>query len=309
MKIIFAGTPENAAVTLRELVASGVEVAGVITRADALVGRKQVLSSSPVANAAESLGLKVIKTNQIDDQVIEKIKSLKADVGVVVAYGGFLSEAALASISKGWFNLHYSLLPKLRGAAPVQHAILSGEQITGVSIFKLNTGMDSGDVFLQIPTKIEPGETSGRLLQRLTNLGVSGLLQALPEIISELKAGLVQDHSLKTFAPKISRAQAKIRWNTKAKDVERLVLAMNPEPMAWTTLQNKDIRISQVIDTLNESSIREPGTVWESAGKVFVACAETTAVELLEIQPAGKSFMNAADWYRGANQKGDVFFD
>lgn len=305
LKVIFAGTPENAASTLRALVESGVEIVGVLTRKDAPVGRDRVLEPSPVAIEAQALGIKVIRANSIDDFVLKEITGLGADLGLIVAYGALLDGRALKALDRGWINLHYSLLPKYRGAAPVQRAILNGEKETGVSVFQLDKGMDTGPVFISVPTIIEPGENSSRLLDRLTALGVSALLELLPGIVSGLAKARPQNEEDRSFAPKISRVDAKIDWQVSARLIENLVNAMNPEPMAWSTLNEAPIRILAARETQQIGYPIAFGQVVLDEGNVIVGCNESQLL-LQEVQPAGKSPMSASDWMRGQQKKDSV---
>lgn len=305
LKVIFAGTPQNAASTLRALVESGIEVVGVLTRKDAPVGRDRVLEPSPVANEAQALGIRVIKANSIDNDVLNQIVILGAEIGLIVAYGAFLDGRALESLDKGWINLHYSLLPKYRGAAPVQRAIQNGEQETGVSVFQLDKGMDSGPVFMSVPTLIEPGENSSRLLGRLTAIGVSALLELLPGIASGISKAKPQNDVEKSFAPKVSRADAKINWKLSARVIENLINAMNPEPMAWSTLDDVSIRILAARETHQITPAVAFGQVVLSEGNVIVGCNQSQLL-LQEVQPAGKSPMSASDWMRGQQKKDSV---
>lgn len=305
LKVIFAGTPQNAASTLRALVESGIEVVGVLTRKDAPVGRDRVLEPSPVANEAQALGIRVIKANSIDNDVLNQIGILGAEIGLIVAYGAFLDGRALESLDKGWINLHYSLLPKYRGAAPVQRAIQNGEQETGVSVFQLDKGMDSGPVFMSVPTLIEPGENSSRLLGRLTAIGVSALLELLPGIASGISKAKPQNDVEKSFAPKVSRADAKINWQLSARVIENLINAMNPEPMAWSTLDDVSIRILAARETHQITPAVAFGQVVLSEGNVIVGCNQSQLL-LQEVQPAGKSPMSASDWMRGQQKKDSV---
>lgn len=305
MRVIFAGTPPNAAATLLALKESGVDIVGVLTRTDAPVGRKKLLTQSPVAATAQALGIPIVKANQVDEHTLSQLASLGADLGVVVAYGAFLSETALNFLPKGWINLHYSLLPALRGAAPVQHAILQGLGSTGVTAFQLNKGMDTGPILLQAPTLIEPNESAGRLLARLTDLGISVLLELLPGIAAGIARQIPQEESAATFAPKIHRSHARIDWNQPAPTIHKQVLAMNPEPMAWTTFGEDNFRISNAIEFNGPSLKAEPGTVQLVGDKVLVACHEGT-LQLIDVQPAGKNEMSAVDWLRGARNKEHV---
>lgn len=307
MKIIFAGTPKNAALTLRALKNSGIEIAGVITRCDAPVGRKNNLEPSAVAIEAESLGLSVLKTNAIDDAALSKMKDFDADLGVVVAYGAFLGTKALNSLDKGWINLHYSLLPKYRGAAPVQHAILNGESQTGVTVFQIEIGMDSGPTYISVPTAIEPGESAERLLDRLTTLGSTALLEILPAIAAGIAQSTAQQESAKSFAPKISRVEAEINWNKPAAQIENLINAMNPEPMAWSTLDSNPIRVISGRESRLKNAEISIGQVLVIEGDVVVGCQRSGLI-LEEIQPAGKSPMSAVDWMRGQKNKGPLVF-
>lgn len=305
MKILFAGTPANAAKTLRLLSEAGIEIVGVLTREDALIGRKRVLTPSPVASEASRLGLPVIKRNSVDDSTLKQIGALDADIGVVVAFGSILNKQALEILKLGWVNLHYSLLPKFRGAAPVQHALLQGESTTGVTVFQLDEGMDTGPILLSVPTTIEPGENSGRLLDRLTTIGASALLEILPSISAGIAKPISQDEDGKSFAPKILRDQAQISWALEAEAIQRVVLAMNPEPMAWTTFNGEPFRVLEARVFKGQMDSGTVGSVIEKDGKAIVRCLDSQ-LELVQVQPAGKNPMNGADWLRGHSSKGQV---
>lgn len=307
MRVIFAGTPINAATTLIALKNSGIDVVGVLTRTDAAIGRKKILTPSPVAEAAEALNIPVIKANQVDHVTLEKIMDLNADLGVVVAYGTFLNEEALSSLPKGWINLHYSLLPALRGAAPVQHALLQGLSSTGVTAFQLDLGMDTGPVLLQAPTTIEQNENAGRLLSRLTELGISVLLEILPAIAAGIAVSKTQDGSAASFAPKISRVDAQIDWSESAERIENKVRAMNPEPMAWTILEAESFRVLEARAWSDLATDDLVGNVQLRDNKVLVRTA-SGSLELITVQAAGKNEMSASDWFRGVKNKENVVF-
>ena len=302
MRVIFAGTPQNAAATLIALNKSGIDIVGVLTRTDAPVGRRKVLTQSPVADAAQVLGIPIVKANQVDENVINQLQSFKADLGIVVAYGAFLSEATLQLLPKGWINLHYSLLPQLRGAAPVQHALLQGFSSTGVTAFQLDKGMDSGPILSRAETVIEPNENAGRLLDRLTHLGISVLLELLPGIAAGIAKQIPQDQSVATFAPKIDRSKAQIDWKQSATKIQHLVRAMNPEPMAWTTLGDLSFRILEAREFAGLNLPATPGTVHLVEQKLVVVCGQGS-LQLITVQPAGKNEMTASDWYRGTQNK------
>ena len=297
--LIFAGTPPNAARTLEYLVQQGFEVRLVITRPDAPVGRKRVLTESAVAATAQKLGIDVYKTNSVDDAAIAKISQTGCETAVVVAYGALLKQPALDALENGWFNVHYSLLPKWRGAAPVQHAILAGDKSTGVTLFKIDQGLDSGPVVASVPTQIQPGETSERLLSRLTELGCTLLGQELPGILLKNHRLVVQDETTEvTAAPKLTREHARIDWTEQARLIEQKVLAMNPEPGAWALLNGETFKIHDA-RVVASSENGPAGTVVAVDGKVIVSTGESF-IELLEVQPAGKQSMSARDWARGA---------
>lgn len=297
MRILFAGTPVNAAVTLRELVKGGFEISAVLTREDAAVGRAKTLTPSAVALAAEELGIPVIKSNRVDDQTLVEILSYRVDLGVVVAYGSLLKQEALAALSSGWLNLHYSLLPKYRGAAPVQWAIRNGEVLTGVTLFKLDQGMDTGPTLMSVEVEIQPEETSGELLVRLTHIGVSVLSEALPLIASGL-ATYTNQPAEGSLAPKLTRSDARVDWSRPAKQIEQQVRAMNPEPMAWCEFQNNPVRI--IAARAHSSGSKLPiGTVFREGADVLVACGDSTSLMLLHVQPAGKNEMTANSWANG----------
>ena len=297
MRILFAGTPVNAAVTLRELVKGGFEISAVLTREDAAVGRAKTLTPSAVALAAEELGIPVIKSNRVDDQTLVEILSYRVDLGVVVAYGSLLKQEALAALPCGWLNLHYSLLPKYRGAAPVQWAIRNGEVLTGVTLFKLDQGMDTGPTLMSVEVEIQPEETSGELLVRLTHIGVSVLSEALPLIASGL-ATYTNQPAEGSLAPKLTRSDARVDWSRPAKQIEQQVRAMNPEPMAWCEFQNNPVRI--IAARAHSSGSKLPiGTVFREGADVLVACGDSTSLMLLHVQPAGKNEMTANSWANG----------
>lgn len=306
MRIIFAGTPQNAAATLEALLAAGKNVVAVLTREDAPIGRKRVLTASPVASVAQANGLPVIKANRITPEVNDLLSAFNSDLGIAVAYGAIFKTETLELPKQGWLNIHYSLLPAWRGAAPVQHSILSGDSDTGVSIFKLDEGMDTGPLISVIHTQIEPGENAGELLSRLTHIGISGILEVLPAVEAGIAKPKQQSAEGVSVATKLTRDDAKIDWQNKARAIELQVRAMNPEPMAWAQHEDSAIRI---VDAAAIGAIEPAGIEFDSnalAGqlqvegkRVFVLCGEKTALELKIVQPAGKNQMDASAWARG----------
>ena len=301
MKILFAGTPDTAATILRRLVASGHEVVAVLTREDAPVGRKKELTPSSVAQVADELGIPTIKANKITGSVQEQITATGAELGIIVAYGVLLKQDSLQLLAKGWFNLHYSLLPKYRGAAPVQRAIEAGDNETGISIFKLDQGMDTGDMLASLPVLIEEDETAGELLKRLTELGITLLNQELPKIYNG-QFSLVPQVGSASLAPKPTRENAKIDFTKSTREISNKVRAFNPEPMAWCLYKGEPFRVlrARVIETKSDNSV---GEVFSIDNRVLVACGSGTVLELLEVQPSSKKAMQAQDWFRGSNRE------
>jgi methionyl-tRNA formyltransferase len=292
--IIFAGTPENAARCLRALVAAGQHVALVITRQDAPYGRKRELRSSPVAAAALELAIPVLKTNRITPEDELQIASSGARLAVVVAFGALLKRSTIEALELGWFNLHYSVLPRWRGAAPVQSAILAGEKTTGVTLFKIDEGLDTGPVVGVVETVIEETENSERLLSRLTDIGTSLLLAELPRLFSGL-ATFVEQIGEPSFAPKLDRAMAKLELDAGAKAAMRQIRALNPEPGAWLLFNAQPLR---VIEARPSYDLVALGELVASKTGVLLGFGDSS-IELRMVQPAGKSQMPAVDWFRG----------
>ena len=307
MKLIFAGTPQNAAHTLLALLESGREVVGVITRPDAPTGRKQILTPSPVAVLAESRALPIIKTKRISADEAQVLKAWNADLGIVVAFGSIFNKEILDIPTNGWINIHYSLLPKWPGAAPVQNAILAGDEETGVTVFCLDEGIDTGNILVQSETSIHRNETSGQLLERLTELGSSALLDVLVNFDTKTMNAHPQRRVIDNRnARKPTRELAKIDWKLKATEIHNLVRAMNPEPMAWCLIGENPIRvISTALQELLEpiGVSHSPGSVFVLEKRVFVKCGSSDVIELIEVQPAGKNPMKAFDWFNGLTEK------
>ena len=302
MRIVFAGTTENAVDVLRYLTeVAKHEIVGVLTREDALVGRKQTLTPSPVAQYAESMGLIVLRANRITESVNEQLLKLDAELGVVVAYGALLKRTTLDIARQGWINIHYSILPRLRGAAPVQRALINGDREIGVTVFQLDEGMDTGPIHAQLQTVIEPTENAGELLERLTTLAVT----MLDEILAKIDAGFsqtVQQIGEATTAPKLSRSECKINFEKTSLEIEGLVRGCNPEPMAWAEHEGEPIRVLRaraVESSAIELTALPTGTVQQLGSRILVTAADQSLLELLEVQPASKRVMSAADWHRG----------
>jgi methionyl-tRNA formyltransferase len=301
MRILFAGTPSTAADVLEGLISSGHEIVAVLTREDSPVGRKKILTPSAVAEVAEAHGLPTIKANKVNSEVLAGISKHQIDLAIVVAYGVILRRDALDAVPKGWFNLHFSKLPRWRGAAPVQHAIWSGDKETAVTLFKIDEGLDTGHVLGFAETVIEPDETSGELLGRLSSIGVTLLNQELPKIYAGT-FNLSEQQGAVSLAPKIQRVDARINFTLSSREVENLVRAMNPEPMAWCELSGDPLRVSRARAVQGVFAI-EPGEVLVKDDLVLVGCGSESALELIQVQPASKTPMSAKSWMNGQSAK------
>lgn len=297
MRLIFAGTPQSAATTLEALVTGGFNVVGVLTREDVELGRSRVLTATPVAAVASRYGLEYRKTNVISAAVQSWIADKEADLGVIVAYGSILRKAVLDQPAKGWVNLHYSLLPDFPGAAPVQQAIREGRTVTGVTIFRLDEGVDTGPILSSEDVRIAEDVTSGELLDQLSKVGSELLIRTLLNLDEYFSKQQQQSTSNSARgSSKISRADARINFLEAATDVHNLVRAMNPEPVAWFEVNQMAVRVLKTeVSKLPGLGV---GECRVETDELFVGCG-SGAVKLLKVQPAGKTPMSGADWFRG----------
>ncbi|MEV0114385.1 methionyl-tRNA formyltransferase [Streptomyces sp. NPDC050844] len=299
MKLVFAGTPEVAVPALDALIASGRhEVAAVVTRPDAPAGRGRRLVASPVAQRAEEAGIEVLKpVKPRDEEFLARLREIGPDCCPVVAYGALLPQVALDVPARGWVNLHFSLLPAWRGAAPVQHAVMAGDEITGASTFLIERGLDSGPVYGTVTEVVRPTDTSGDLLTRLAFAG-AGLLAATMDGIEDgsLKA-VPQPADGITLAPKITVEDAEVDWAAPALRVDRVVRGCTPAPGAWTVFREERLKIIQAALAPDRTDLA-PGELFAAKNNVYVGSG-SHAVELLWVQPQGKKPMRGADWARG----------
>ena len=316
MRVIFAGTPTVAVPSLDALVAAGFDVVAVLTRDDAPLGRKRVMTPSPVAARAAELNIEIIRANRIDGPVVEQIAALRADVAAIVAYGGLVPSAALDLPVHGWINLPVSLLPAGRGAAPVQHSVIAGDELTGASTFLLETGLDTGPVYGTMTEAVRPSDTSGELLDRLSHSGAVLLVQTLAAVAAG-RAEAVPQRGAVSLAPKLTIDDARVDWSQPALAVRRRINGVTPEPGAWTQLGDQRVKIGPVSlfttsaaessDASGEGMNLTPGEVVLDGPAVLVGTG-STAVVLSDVQPAGKKMMRAQDWARGALQQGELVF-
>ncbi|MCM2415270.1 methionyl-tRNA formyltransferase [Streptomyces sp. RKAG290] len=299
MKLVFAGTPEVAVPALDALIASDRhEVAAVVTRPDAPAGRGRHLVASPVAERAEEAGIEVLKpARPRDEDFLARLREIAPDCCPVVAYGALLPRTALDVPARGWVNLHFSLLPAWRGAAPVQHAVMAGDEVTGASTFLIEEGLDSGPVYGVLTEEVRPTDTSGDLLTRLAFAG-AGLLSATMDGIEDGTLHAVRQPAEGiTLAPKITVEDAQVQWSAPALRVDRVVRGCTPAPGAWTVFRGERLKLIQAVPTLDRTDLA-PGEL--SAGKNHVHVGTGShAIELLWVQPQGKKPMRAADWARG----------
>ncbi|MEB8336575.1 methionyl-tRNA formyltransferase [Streptomyces endophyticus] len=299
MKLVFAGTPEVAVPALDALIASGRhEVAAVVTRPDAPAGRGRRLVASPVAQRAEEAGIEVLKpAKPRDEEFLARLREIAPDCCPVVAYGALLPKVALDVPAHGWVNLHFSLLPAWRGAAPVQHAVMAGDEITGASTFLIEEGLDSGPVYGTVTETVRATDTSGDLLTRLAFAG-SGLLCATMDGIEDGTIEAVpQPADGVTLAPKITVEDARIDWHAPALRVDRVVRGCTPAPGAWTEFRGERLKVRTAVLAPDRTDLA-PGEIGAGKKNLYVGTG-SHAVELLWVQAQGKKPMAAADWARG----------
>lgn len=305
MRVLFAGTPAVAVPSLDALVEAGFDVVAVLTRPDAPVGRKRVLTPSPVAARAAELGIPVLRAAKVDADATAAIAAAEPDVAAIVAYGGLIPPAALSVPRHGWINLHFSLLPAWRGAAPVQRAVMAGDDVTGAVTFLLEEGLDTGPVLGTLTERVGPDDTAGELLERLSRSGAVLLAQTLAAIGSGRATAMPQSGYV-TLAPKLTLEDGHLNWNQPALAVGRRARGVTPEPGAWTMLAGQRIKLDPVRLRPDVTGLA-PGTV-ELRGRSVLVGTGSHAVELTRIQPAGKKMMAAPDWARGmASVEGVVF--
>ncbi|HET6836914.1 MAG TPA: methionyl-tRNA formyltransferase [Gemmatimonadales bacterium] len=297
MRIVFFGTPDFAVASFQALVQGRFSVTGVVTQPDKPQGRsRSELVPPPLKVAAQSAGIPVLQpVRPVGDVFTTSLRRLEPELGVVVAYGHILRPDVLSIPPRGMINVHASLLPRYRGAAPVQHAILRGESETGISIMQMEAGLDSGPVLHRVATPIEPHETAGELMRRLAELGATGLIEALSLISGGLARGQPQDHSRATYAPKIDRDMARLVWERDATTLVRQIRAFDPAPGAWAELNGG---ILKVFGAREVPGAGEPGSVL-AAGDRLVIAGGRGAVAIQEVQPAGKNRIPVAAWVRG----------
>jgi methionyl-tRNA formyltransferase len=300
VRLVFAGTPEPAVPSLQKLVESPRhEVAAVLTRPDAASGRRGKPSPSPVARFALEHDIPVLRPGRPNsDEFVGELAELAPECCAVVAYGALLSERLLAVPKHGWVNLHFSLLPAWRGAAPVQAAIAAGDTVTGATTFQIEPALDSGPVFGVVTETVRPTDTAGELLERLSISGAALLATTIDGIADASLTPVPQPSDGVTIAPKITVDEARVRWDLPAHVVERRIRAVTPNPGAWTMIGEQRVKLGAV--TVDESAdVMPPGAIRVQRNAVRIGTGSRPVV-LGALQPPGKKPMNAADWARGA---------
>jgi len=311
MRLVFAGTPEAAIPALRAILASRHEVAAVVTRPDAPAGRGRHLEPSPVARMAREAGIEVLTPVKVrDPDFLDRLRRIGPDCCPVTAYGALLPQAALDIPPHGWVNLHFSVLPAWRGAAPVQHALLHGDDVTGATTFRIVKELDAGPVYGVVTETVGPRDTSGDLLARLAVSGATLLVGTLDGIESGEIRAVPQPGEGVSLAPKITPEDAHVDWARPAAAIDRLVRACTPEPGAWTTFARDRVKLGPVepvpADGASSAAPLAPGVLAISRSEVHAGTA-TGPVRLGLVQPPGKRAMPAADWARGLHQAGHGF--
>lgn len=306
MRLLFAGTPEVALPTLEALADSPHEVVGVLTRPDAPAGRGRRLTESPVKRWAVEHGVPVLQPGTLRaESAAAAIAALAPDAVPVVAYGALVPPALLDLPRFGWVNLHFSLLPAWRGAAPVQHALLHGDEVTGASTFRIEEGLDTGPVYGTLTETVRPDDTAGVLLDRLARAGAGLLLATLDGLASGDVVGVPQPADGVSHAPRLTPEDGRVRWAHAATAVDRRVRACTPAPGAWTTWSGSRVKLGPVRPEPLVTDLG-PGEIRAGRTEVLVGTG-THAVRLGEVAPAGKRAMPAADWARGARPDGTRF--
>jgi methionyl-tRNA formyltransferase len=308
LRVLFWGTPEFAAAPLRALIGEGFDVTGIVTRPDKPQGRTRKVTTPPVKQIAIEEKIPCFQPATLRSvEFADTLEVMQPDISIVVAYGNILPKKLIDLPKLGTLNIHASLLPALRGAAPIQAAIRQGFTETGVSIMRMVPALDAGPVILQAPTPILDDETYGELQLRLSELGALTLVEALTLISLGQASETEQDESGVSVAPKVTRDDAKIDWTLEAVEVSRVIRAYDPKPAAFTTRQGTELKVFGPRLVQNaETAVWTPGEVIAATPELVVACGKG-AIRISDVQPAGRSRMSAADWARGrAIAPGDV---
>ena len=295
LRIIFAGTPDFAARHLDALLSSGHKVVGVFTQPDRPAGRGKKLMPSPVKVLGEEHGLPIFQPASLRPQENQQlVADLNADVMVVVAYGLILPKAVLDMPRLGCVNVHGSLLPRWRGAAPIQRSLWAGDAETGVTIMKMDVGLDTGDMLFKLACPITNEDTSATLYDKLADLGPQGLIETLQQLADNTATPEVQDEALVTYAEKLSKEEAQLNWSLSAAQLERCIRAFNPWPMSWMMIDDQPVKVWKA-SVIDGDTSEEPGTIIEVSKQGIQVATAKGILNLESLQPAGKKAMSAQD--------------
>ncbi len=303
-KIVFMGTPDFAVPVLKQLISDGYEVVAVVTQPDRPVGRKKILTPPPVKVAAEQHGIPVLQPEKLrDSEELEQIIKLEPDLIVTAAYGQILPKKLLDAPKYGCINVHASLLPELRGGAPIHYAILQGKEKTGVTIMYMVEKLDAGDILTQVEVPISETDTVGTLHDKLSEAGAKLLSETLPKLLRGELTPVPQNEEEATYAYNITREQEKIDWTKTGEEIYNHIRGFNPWPVAYTTLNGKTIKIWRSVKVpLPRRGL--PGEIVSIDEEGFTVCTgNETGIKIIELQPSGKRRMSAAEYLRGAGAK------
>jgi methionyl-tRNA formyltransferase len=296
LRIVFAGSPAAAVPSLKAVAASGHAVVSAITRADSPQGRRAVLTATPVATAAEELGIPVLKSNRLDAEITAEVARLVPDLGVIVAFGGLVKQPLLSTPRLGWINLHFSLLPRWRGAAPVQHAIMAGDDVTGATVFQLVPELDAGGVYGRMTQSIGTHQTAGSLLDSLAESGAELLVTVIDSIATGTARAEPQQGDV-TLAPKLTVADGQLDWNRPAVGLVNQIRGVTPEPGASAIVDGARLKILTAF--VAHEVPRLAAGEFAFVDKAVLVGTATYPIELVTVHPAGRKAMDAASWWRG----------
>ena len=298
MRIVFMGTPEFAVPCLQKLIDCGHEVTGVFTQPDKPQGRKMILTPPPVKVLAENNGIKVYQPEKMrDGTALEMLREANPELVIVVAYGKILPKEILEFPKYGCINIHASLLPLLRGAAPIQWSIINGFAKTGVTSMQMDEGLDTGDMLIKGEIEIGENETAGELHDRLSVLGADILEETIEALLKGELSAEKQNHDEFTYAPMLSKELSPVDWNMSAAEIHNKIRGLSPWPSANTTLGGKKIKLHKTVLAAEKGS--KPGEIIVADKRLVVTCGDLNCIEILELQAEGKKSMNAADFLRG----------
>ncbi len=309
MKIVYMGTPDFAVKPLEALIENKYDVVGVFTQPDKPVGRKAILTPPPVKVVASKNNIPVFQPDSLKNGAGVKIlEELKPDVVIVVAYGKILPKDFLDYAEYGCINIHGSILPEYRGAAPIQWSVLDGKEFAGVTSMQMNEGLDTGDILLVEKTKIEPNETSGDLYERLTVLGADVLLKTLEAVKNNELKPIKQNDAESSYAKMLDKTLSKIDWNLSAQTVHNTIRGLDPWPVALTVFEGKNLKLFR--SRLLDGEYNKPaGSVYQCKDGIYVVCGDKRAVLITEVQLEGKKRMSSLDFSRGAKLTDGTVFE